>query len=188
MQCIEAIGLRSCHGISLRVRLKSVPVVSDCEVAAECRRSQKAHLESTSVLDQKGEQSHAENHQPASDSTSSFSALRCSKSSFCTSSATSSSLYSEFRCCTDRLRSPTLTGHSTRDCQVAEFSTSAFSVSRHSDHRINVIAKVRNRPRLCEKSRIDSQFEVDKKTTPFFLSLREVAVVALILVVRFLAK
>ena len=44
------------------------------------------------------------------------------------------------------------------------------------------------RPRLCEKSRINSQIDVAKKTTPFFLSLSEVAVVALILFVRFLDK
>ena len=43
-------------------------------------------------------------------------------------------------------------------------------------------------PRPCEKSCINSQIDVAKKITPFFLSLSEVAVVALILFVRFLAK
>ena len=106
LRSIAATGLRPSHGKTIRVRLESMQVVSDCAVAAVRHRSQKAPLESMRGPDQKGEQSHAENRLPASDPTSSFSALRCSKSSICTSSATSSSLYSESRCCIDRLRSP----------------------------------------------------------------------------------
>jgi hypothetical protein len=89
----------------------SVQAVNDGVVADVSRQSRQEHLEPKNVLDQKDEQSHAENRQPASDPTSSSSALRCSKSSVFASSATSSALLSELRCCIDRLKSPLQTGH-----------------------------------------------------------------------------
>ena len=51
-----------------------------------------------------------------------------------------------------------LDGHHDSRCfgeSVGSGFNPAFSIGRHSDHNINVIAKVRNRPRLCKNVKSD---------------------------------
>jgi adenylate cyclase len=77
-----------------------------CEPGVESLRTQREYAVSMSDLGQTGEQSRLGTHLSASDPTSSFFVLRCSKSCVVASFSTSPSRVLECRCCIDRLRSP----------------------------------------------------------------------------------
>jgi hypothetical protein len=89
-----------------------VLIVSAFSARAVSHLSLTKYLELMNDPDQKGVLSHASNHLSASDPTSSFFALRCSKSSVVASFSTPPSPVLECRCCIDRLRSQEHSGHS----------------------------------------------------------------------------